>query len=77
MIGFIFIDVDLKDYVLCVGVCFFCENGVEDLLKVVFNFLMNYYFIERRMKCGKIEIYYLLEDFRFVVSCFVFEDVSK
>ena len=71
------IDVDLKDYVSRVGVRFLCENGAEDSLKVAFNSLTNYHFIERRMKYGKIEIYHLLEDFRLAASRFALEDVSK
>ena len=71
------IDVDLKDYVSRVGVRFLCENGAEDSLKVAFNSLTNYHFIERRMKYGKIEIYHLLEDFRLAANRFALEDVSK
>ena len=71
------IDVDLKDYVSRVGVRFLCENGAKDLLKVVFDSLTNYHFIERRMKYEKIEIYHLLEDFRVAASRFAPEEVSK
>ena len=71
------IDVDLKEYVSRVGVRFLCANRAEDSLKVAFNSLTNYQFIERRMKCGKIEIYHLLEDFRLAASRFALEDVSK
>ena len=71
------VDVDLKDYVSRVGVRFLCENGAEDSLKVAFNSLTNYHFIERRMKYGKIEIYNLLDDFRLAASRFALEENKK
>ena len=72
------IDVELKYYVSRVGVRFLCENGAKDSLKVAFDSLTNYHFIERRlMKYGKIEIYRLLEDFRLASSRFALEEVSK
>ena len=71
------IDVDLKDYVSRVGVRFLCENEAKDSLKVVFDSLTNYHFIERRMTYGKIELYHLLEDFRLAASRFALEDVRK
>ena len=71
------LDVDLKDYVSRVGVRFLCENRAKDSLKVAFDSLTNYHFIERRMKDGKIETYHLLEDFRLAASRFATEEVSK
>ena len=71
------IDGDLKDYVSRVAVRFLCENGAKDSLKVTFDSLTNYHFIERRMKYGKIEIYHLLDDFRLASSRFALEEVSK
>ena len=71
------IDVDLKDYVSRVGVRFLCENEAKDSLRVVFDSLTNYHFIERRMTYGKIELYHLLEDFRLAASRFALEEKSK
>ena len=61
-------NVDLKDYVLRVGIRFMCEMGAEDSLKIAFDSLTNYRFIERRMTYGRIEIYHLLEDFRILAD---------
>ena len=62
------IDLDLMDYVLRVGIRFLCEMGDKDSLKVAFDSLTNYHFIERRMTYGRIEIYHLLEDFRILIG---------
>ena len=58
------VDDELKDYVLRVGIRFLCEMGDKNSLKVAYDSLTNYQFIERRMTYGRIDIYRLLKDFR-------------
>ena len=63
------IDVELEDYALRVAVRFLCHYGNRDSLKAVFSCLTSWYFIERRMLGGKLEIYHLLEDFKIAGGC--------
>ena len=56
------IDEDLEDYVVRIAVCFLCQLGGKESLKLVFFCLTNYNFMERRLLSGKVEIYHLLED---------------
>ena len=58
------IGLDLEDYVVRIGARFLCQFGGKDSLKLVFSCLTNYHFMERRLLCGKIEIYHLLEDLK-------------
>ena len=56
------IEEDLEDYVVRIAVCFLCQLGGKESLKLVFFCLTNYNFMERRLLSGKAEIYHLLED---------------
>ena len=68
---------DLEDYVVRIAARFFCQFGGKDPLKLVFSLLTNYHFIERRLLCGKIEIYHLLEDLKLAVGCLGVDEKQK
>ena len=69
-----FIDVDLLNYVVRFAVRFLCKFGGKDSSTAVFNCLTNYQYIERRLLCGKIEIYHLIEDFDSAVALLTSEN---
>ena len=68
------IDVDLLNYVVRFSVRFLCKFGGKDFLKLIFNCLTNYQYIERRLLCGKIEIYHLIADFHLAVALLTAEN---
>ena len=71
------VDKRLKDYVLRVAVQFLCHHGDKDSMKLVFNCLTSYHYLQQRIQSGRIEIYNLLEDLRLVADCYVLEDAHK
>ena len=71
------IDVDLLSYVVRFAVRFLCQFGGKDSLTPVFNCLTNYQYIERRLLCGKIEIYHLIEDFDSAVALLTAKDKHR
>ena len=71
------VDKRLKDYVLSVAVQFLCHHGDKDSMKLVFNCLTNYHYLQQRIQSGRIEIYNFLEDLRLVADCYVLEDAHK
>ena len=68
------IDVNLLNYVMRFAVRFLCKFGGKDSSTPVSNCLTNYQFIERRLLCGKIEIYHLIEDFNSAVALLTAEN---
>ena len=68
------IDVDLLNYVVRFAVRFLCKFGGKDSSTAIFNCLTNYQYIERRLLCGKIEIYHLIEDFDSAVALLTSEN---
>ena len=68
------IDVDLLNYVVRFSVRFLCKFGGKDFLKLIFICLTNYQYIERRLLCGKIEIYHLIADFHLAVALLTAEN---
>ena len=68
------IDVDLLNYVVRFAVRFLCKFGGKDSSTAIFNCLTNYQYIERRLLCGKIEIYHLIEDFNSAVALLTSEN---
>ena len=71
------VDKRLKDYVLRVAVQFLCHHGDKDSMKLVFNCLTSYHYLQQRIQSGRIEIYNLLEDLKLVADCYVLEDAHK
>ena len=68
------IEVNLLNYVMRFAVRFLCKFGGKDSSTPVSNCLTNYQFIERRLLCGKIEIYHLIEDFNSAVALLTAEN---
>ena len=68
------IDLNLLNYVMRFAVRFLCKFGGKDSSTPVSNCLTNYQFIERRLLCGKIEIYHLIEDFNSAVALLTAEN---
>ena len=69
--------VDLEDYVVRIAVRFFCQFGGKDSLKRIFSCLTSYHFVKRRLLCGKIEIYHLLEDLKIAADCLGVDEKQK
>ena len=68
------IHVDLLNYVVRLAVRFLCKFGGKDSSTAVFNCLTNYQYIERRLLCGKIEIYHVVEDLDSAVALLTAEN---
>ena len=68
------IHVDLLNYVVRFAVRFLCKFGGKDSSTAVFNCLTNYQYIERRLLCGKIEIYHVVEDLDSAVALLTAEN---
>ena len=68
------IDVDLLNYAVRFAVRFLCKFGGKDSSTAIFNCLTNYQYIERRLLCGKIEIYHLIEDFDSAIALLTSEN---
>ena len=54
-----------------------CQFGRKDSLKLVFSCLTNYHFMVRRLLCGKIEIYHLLEDLKIAADSLAVDGKQK
>ena len=69
--------VNLEDYVVRIAVRFLCQFRGKESLKRIFNCLTSYHFVKRRLLCGKIEIYHLLEDLKIAVGCLGVDEKEK
>ena len=69
--------VDLEDYVVRIAARFLCQFGRKDSLKRIFSCLTSYHFVKRRLLCGKIEIYHLLEDLKIAADCLSVDEKEK
>ena len=59
---------ELRAFVVRFGVRFLCQHGEKDSLKLVFSCLTSYFFLEERIRSGRMGIYHLLKDLQLAVS---------
>ena len=69
-------DEDLERFVMHFAVRFLC-NIDQNSLTDVFNWLVNYQFLEKRIHSGRSEIYHVIEDFKLASSCVPTEETQQ
>ena len=62
-------DEDLERFAMHFAVRFLCHHIDQNSLTDVFNWLVNYRFLEKRIHSGRSEIYHVIEDFKLAASC--------
>ena len=72
-----FVEADLFNYCLRVGVRFLCEYRGKDSLRIVFSCLTSYQFIWMRIQNNGIEIYSVIVDLKLAARCQGFSYVEK
>ena len=70
-------DEDLERFVMHFAVCFLCLHVDQNSLTDVFNWLINYRFLEKRIHSGRSEIYHVIEDFKLASSCLPAEETQQ
>ena len=70
-------DEDLERFVMHFAVRFLCHHIDQKSLTDVFNWLINYRFLEKRIHSGRIEIYHVIEDFKLASSCLPAEEAQQ
>ena len=70
-------DEDLERFVMHFAVRFLCHHIDQKSLTDVFNWLINYRFLEKRIHSGRIEIYHVIEDFKLASSCLPAEETQQ
>ena len=69
-------DEDLERFVMHFAVRFLC-NIDQNSLTDVFNWLVNYQFLEKRIHSGRSEIYHVIEDFKLASGCVPTEETQQ
>ena len=69
-------DEDLERFVMHFAVRFLCLHVDQNSLTDVFNWLINYRFLEKRILSGRSEIYHVIEDFKLASSCLPAEETQ-
>ena len=70
-------DEDLERFVMHFAVRFLCLHVDQNSLTNVFNWLINYRFLEKRIHSGRSEIYHVIEDFKLASSCLPAEETKQ
>ena len=70
-------DEDLERFVMHFAVRFLCHHIDQNSLTDVFNWLVNYRFLEKRIHSGRSEIYHVIEDFKLASSCLPTEETQQ
>ena len=70
-------DEDLERFVMHFAVRFLCHHVDQNSLADVFNWLINYRFLEKRIHSGRSEIYHVIEDFKLASSCLPAEETQQ
>ena len=70
-------DEDLERFVMHFAVRFLCHHIDQNSLTDVFNWLVNYRFLEKRIHSGRSEIYHVIEDFKLASSCLPAEETQQ
>ena len=70
-------DEDLERFVMHFAVRFLCLHVDQNSLTNVFNWLINYRFLEKRIHSGRSEIYHVIEDFKLASSCLPAEETQQ
>ena len=70
-------DEDLERFVMHFAVRFLCLHVDQNSLTDVFNWLINYRFLEKRIHSGRSEIYHVIEDFKLASSCLPAEETQQ
>ena len=70
-------DEDLETFVMHFAVRFLCHHIDQNSLTDVFNWLVNYRFLEKRIHSGRSEIYHVIEDFKLASSCLPAEETQQ
>ena len=70
-------DEDLERFVIHFAVRFLCHHIDQNSLTDVFNWLVNYRFLEKRIHSGRSEIYHIIEDFKLASSCLPAEKTQQ
>ena len=70
-------DEDLERFVMHFAVRFLCHHIDQNSLTDVFNWLVNYRFLEKRIHSGRSEIYHVIEDFKLASSCLPAEKTQQ
>ena len=69
-------EIDLVNYMLCVGFRFICNCQLEDS-DILFNSLTNFRFLQQRIDSRRTGIYSLIDDFKQSIQKLFFNDVRK
>ena len=70
-------DEDLERFAMHFAVRFLCHHIDQNSLTDVFNWLVNYRFLEKRIHSGRSEIYHVIEDFKLAASCLPAEETQQ
>ena len=70
-------DEDLERFAMHFAVRFLCHHIDQNSLTAVFNWLVNYRFLEKRIHSGRSEIYHVIEDFKLASSCLPAEETQQ
>ena len=70
-------DEDLERFAMHFAVRFLCYHIDQNSLTDVFNWLVNYRFLEKRIHSGRSEIYHVIEDFKLAASCLPAEETQQ
>ena len=70
-------DEGLERFVMHFAVRFLCHHIDQNSLTDVFNWLVNYRFLEKRIHSGRSEIYHVIEDFKLACSCLPAEEAQQ
>ena len=70
-------DEDLERFAMHFAVRFLCHHIDQNSLTDVFNWLVNYRFLEKRIHSGRSEIYHVIEDFKLASSCLPAEETQQ
>ena len=70
-------DEDLERFVMHFAVRFLCLHVDQNSLTDVFNWLINYRFLEKRIHSGRSEIYHVIKDFKLASSCLPAEETQQ
>ena len=62
-------DEDLERFVMHFAVRFLCHHIDQNSMTDVFNWLVNYRFLEKRILSGRSEIYHVIEDLKLASNC--------
>ena len=70
-------DEDLERFVMHFAVRFLCHHVDQNSLTDVFNWLVNYRVLEKRIHSGRSEIYHVIEDLKLASSCLPAEETQQ